>query len=150
VTNDQHNLDLEIFETELITACALRFDGYAYADEVGFDYTGNTNDSEQQVAHVVKSFVANPDWDRPRNDLHMILFMLQRGLIKEGWLKWNSQEAKVIRLLFLELCHDDIPPQFRLEEWYQRWHERYKPVLDQCIAFILDRHNTTNYPDSKC
>ncbi len=148
MTQYRPNDDVEQHETTIITACALRFDGYAYADACGLDYSGATDAPEQQVAYLVKTFVANPDWSLPRNHLHMILFMLQRGLLKEGWLKWNSQEAKVMRLLFLELCRDDIPHRFRLEDWYETWNNDYKSILDECTSLVLQRHQATDYQET--
>jgi hypothetical protein len=128
-------------EAEMVTACALRFDGYRYADEHGLV------DDESDYSQLVRKFLANPDFDLPRGHLHCALFLLQRAYIKEGLLRWDSQEAGVIRELFLGLCRDDVLEEYRNEEYCEEWERRYRLELWRHLEFVRQRHEQTKYRD---
>lgn len=128
-------------EAELITARALVFDGYRYAQD--HELTGP--DDDWDFSGFIHDFLADPNFDLPRGHLHCALFLVQRGWIKEGWLRWDSNEARVTRLLFMELCRDD-PGEYRNEgDWWQVWEARYKPDLDLHLAFVRERHEHAKY-----
>lgn len=126
-------------EAKIITTCALRFDGYRYADAHGLVA------SEFDYSRFIDGFLVEPDYDLPRGHLHCALFLFQRGLIKEGLLRWDSPEAKVIRELFLALCRDDVPEQYRNEEYYGGWERRHRPKLGRYLEFVRHRHEQTKY-----
>jgi hypothetical protein len=123
-------------EAGIITACALRFDGYRYADEHGL--AGDDHD----YSRFVRGFLAEPDFGLPRGHLHCALFLLQRAYIKEGWLRWDSHEAKVIRELLLELCRDEVPEVYKNADWCERWERRYRPKLWRHLEFVRQRRAT--------
>lgn len=128
-------------EAEVITACALRFNGYRYADEHGLV----VNDSDYSL--FVERLLSNSDFDLPRGHLHCALFLLQRAYIKEGLLRWDSREAKVMRELFLELCRDDVPEEYRNGEWCEEWERQYRPKLWRHLEFVRRRHERTKYQE---
>ncbi len=137
-------------ETDIITACALRFNGYAYAEDHGLIRTGEDDSVDPPMPYsdysrVLRDFLDNPDWSLPRGYLLMILFLLQRGLIKEGWLRWDSHEAKVVRMLFLETCRDEMPSKYQIPDIYDQWQRQYRPYLDEYVRLIEHRHRTTLY-----
>jgi hypothetical protein len=128
-------------EAKLVTACALRFLGYRYAQANGL-----TNpEDEGDFTQFVELFLAEPNYDLPRGHLHCALFLLQRAYIKEGWLRWDSHEAKVIRELFLTLCREDPPEGYSNEEYRAEWGRRYKPRLWRHLDFVRRRHEQTKY-----
>jgi hypothetical protein len=128
-------------EAEIVTACALRFDGYRYAQARGL-----TNpEDELDFTGFIRSFLNDPDLDLPRGHLHCALFLLQRAYLKESWLRWNSHEAKVIRELFLALCRDDVPEEYRNEGYCEEWGRRYKPELWRHLQFVQQRHEQAKY-----
>lgn len=133
-----HNYKDDQREAEIITACALRFDGYRYADEHGLVA------DDHDYSRFVDGFLAEPDLDLPRGHLHCALFLLQRAYIKEGWLRWDSHEARVIRELFLALCRDDVPEEYKNGEW----ERRHWPRLSQHLEFVRRRHELTKYRES--
>lgn len=128
-------------EAKIVTACALRFLGYRYAQAHGLA----DPEDEWDFTRFVDSFVAAPDFDLPRGHLHCALFLLQRAYIKEGWLRWDSQEAKVIRELFLSVCREDAPEEYRDAGYGEEWERRHRPRLSQHLAFVRRRHEQTEY-----
>ncbi|MDQ3820317.1 MAG: hypothetical protein M3362_21905 [Acidobacteriota bacterium] len=126
-------------EAKIVTACALRIDGYRYADEHGL--AGDDRD----YSLFVRRFLADPDYGLPRGHLHCVLLLLQRAYLKEGWLRWDSHEAKVIRGLFLALCREDPPEEYRDEGFYEDWERRHRPGLAKLLEFVRQRHERTVY-----
>jgi hypothetical protein len=126
-------------EAKIVTACALRFDGYRYADE--HELAGEDRD----YTRFLRSFLAEPNFDLPRGHLHCALFLLQRAYLKEGWLKWDSREARVIRELFLALCREDIAEEYKNQEWWEEWERRHMPELWRHLEFVRRRHEQTKY-----
>jgi len=126
-------------EAKIVTACALRLDGYRYADEHGL--AGDDRD----YSRFLRAFLAEPDFDLPRGHLHCALFLLQRAYLKENWLRWDLHEAKVIRELFLALCRENPPEEYRDEEYYVEWERQHKPRLSQRLKFVRQRHEQTEY-----
>jgi hypothetical protein len=126
-------------EARIVTACALRMDGYRYADEHG------PAGDDRDYSRFVRAFLAEPNFDLPRGHLHCALFLLQRTYIKEGWLRWDSDEAKVIRELFLELCRANVPEEYRNEDWCESWELHYRPSLWRHLQLVRRRYEQTKY-----
>jgi hypothetical protein len=126
-------------EAEIVTACALRFDGYRYAQAHGL----TDPEDEWDFTGFIRSFLNDPDLDLARGHLHCALFLLQRAYIKEGWLRWDSHEAWVIRELFQALCRDDVPEEYRNEEYCGEWERNYRPNLSPHLEFVRQRHDQT-------
>lgn len=131
---------IQDYEAEILSACALRFDGYKYAQY-------NNKDLEYYYT-TVGNFEDQPDFDLPVDVLQCILFFMQRRYLKERWLEWDSTQAKAIRMLFLKLCEKDIPVEFRLDDCYFDWMNLYIKDLKQHIEFVEMRHAHTQYSDS--
>jgi hypothetical protein len=113
-------------ESELIGACALRFDGYAYSRETGFDATR----ADAALAH----FFETGEWDTAPLELLATFFLLQRRyrwqyisggdeneVSTEGW--------RAYRTLFLELCDYPIAERYRTKSYYRQWEDLFKPTL---------------------
>ena len=128
-------------EAKIVTACALRFDGYKYADENGL--AGDDRD----YTRFLRAFLADPDLGLPRGHLHCALFLLQRAYLKEAVLRWDSHEARVISELFLALCREDIPDEYRNEEYCVEWERRHRLKLAKLLEFVRRRHERTEYRD---
>jgi hypothetical protein len=137
-----HNYKDDECEARIVTACALRLDGYRYADEHGL-VTG-----DQDCTRFVRGFLAEPYFDLPRGHLHCALFLLQKAYLKEDVLRWDSREARVIRELFLELRRDDVPEEYRNEDRWESWKRRHRPRLEKLLEFMRQRHEQTRYRDS--
>jgi hypothetical protein len=137
-------------ETEIISACALRFDGYRYADDNNLVVYDELDTDEGTIPitdyrHVVRGFLDHPDFSLPHDYLCLVLFLIQRGWLRERWMDWRSYEAKITRLLFLALCQDDISPTHRLSDYADEWDREYQPHLDSIISFVKKRHTDTQY-----
>lgn len=127
-------------EVEVISARALVFDGYRYARDHGLTGPGD----ERDFSGFIQDFLADPNFDIPRGHLHCALFLLQRGWINEGWLRWDSDEAKVARLLFMELCYEK-PEEYRNHDRWEEWRAGYLGELPLHLAIVRRRHEETKY-----
>ncbi|MBX7223405.1 MAG: NUDIX hydrolase [Blastocatellia bacterium] len=133
----------ETKENEVVTAYSLRFDGYAYA-ETGNNLEWQQNGSDSKVEWS-KSFISNPDYSQSKDRLCMVLFFIQRGLIRERWLNWNSHTAQVARRLFLETYNYNVPEAVRYEGLYTTWSRKSESEREADAAFIRMRDYTTLY-----
>lgn len=133
----------EYKETEIVTTYSLRFDGYGYREESpDKDWQPEGSDFEVQWS---KSFITNPDYSQKKDRLCMVLFFIQRGLIKEGWLNWNSHTAQVTRRLFLETYDYLVPEKKRLPDRYQKWEQKTAVEREADAAIVRMRDQTTLY-----
>lgn len=112
------------WENELLIACALRFDGYRYAEETGLN--GPDGDGRGLAAladPVVKTLELYPE---PLDNL-AAFFTLQRFLYKWGGERLTafSREHLAFRLLFLDVYRQDIPERFRFEPYYSDWERDF-------------------------
>ena len=129
----------EFTEHDILTACALRFDGYKYAeengavlsyycqrlDEIGID---GLTDLERMAA----------------------FFAHQRYLCKWGGeaLAKEGPTWKSFRELFLRVVECEVPKPYRFaDNYYSRWREGYLPRIQECIAKVRDTHEATIYMD---
>jgi hypothetical protein len=114
---------------EALISCALRFDGYAYAQRRGDD---------QILATLSNRFIDSfRTFDDPLENL-AAFFALQRFLYKWGgeYLTESSREHVAFRLLFLHLYRAEIGPEFTHEEYDRRWRQLTMDKVEQLAAEI--------------
>lgn len=123
----------EFDEDEILTVCALRFDGYAYQSFRNRDPRANW-EFPDLVDRIEKTR------EFPEDDMESLaaFFALQRYLGKWGgeYLTPHSNEHVVFRLLFLHLYRLDIPEEFRHREYYGTWENEFKPFREELAARI--------------
>ncbi len=107
-------------ENDWLTACALRFDGHLYAQK--HRMRGEFATMLEWIGHA-------PEFNHDPPGLMAAVFLLQRGLMREGIRSKTSQAWKVFRQLFLRLCSHPVPDEYRLEDFCTRWEREYVPKL---------------------
>jgi hypothetical protein len=115
-------------EDAMIT-CALRFDGYGYADRRGDD---------ELLAALADRFVETLTMSEDQAENHAAFFCLQRFLFKWGGenLPPTSPEHVAFLLLFLHLYRAEVEPLLRLEEYWERWRVRYEERAERFAAEV--------------
>jgi hypothetical protein len=123
-------------EDAILTCCALRFDGYKYAEEQGF-----------QSDALVDQYLQTSKWHGTELELLATFFHLQRALFKWGLVYETSESPywRAFRELFLQLYSAEIPEQYQMTEYYGEWIEDFQPRLAQCVAVVRETHETTTY-----
>jgi hypothetical protein len=53
----------------------------------------------------------------------------------------------VIRELFLALCREDPPEEYRDESYCRGWERQHRPQLSQRLKFVRRRHERTEYDE---
>lgn len=126
-------------EGNVLTACALRFDGYGYLkNEMG-------DDSEFVNRHLKQGTF--PDDAAQRMTL---FFLLQRYLGKWGG-EYEPRYGKtwrIFRTLFFTVVNEPVPPQYQVRAYYRNWLHNYEPFRAQCIAIVRRVHETIAYDDN--
>jgi hypothetical protein len=131
--------DFELVEDDILTACALRFDGWLYQEHTGFD----------QVP-VIDRYLETGQWKELSTlEKLCVFFLLQRGLFK--WdLIYQPKDGKLwrgFRELFLLVCKEEVPPRYELSGFSEQWKEKYEMRCDECMEMIRTIHNATKYKD---
>lgn len=127
---------MELQEEEILTACALRFDGYAYVEATGFDY-------DRAIDNYFRSGV----WDLEPLEQLATFFMLQRGLCKWN-LVYEPQDGKywrAFRELFLKAYRHEIPERYRQQPYYDEWAVKSKAEVRRCVALVRGVNEGTAY-----
>lgn len=127
---------MEFQEEEILTACALRFDGYKYCDEAGFDYNKALDD-----------YFASERWDIAPLEQLATFFMLQKGLCKWN-LVYEPQDGKywkAFRELFLLTCKHEVPKVYQQQPYCRTWRERFAQHLPALVEHIKNIHRNTQY-----
>ncbi len=134
-------------EGSLFTACALRFDGYGWLKaRARSESSGCDDEAEEEFRDsLLRDFFTRENYDRPVEELLFVFFIIQRLWIKEPWLLWDEQLARVARRLFLETCTVETPLEFRYDTFQRRWEEEFAPRLPWLIAFVRRRDAETEY-----
>ncbi|NCB40277.1 MAG: hypothetical protein EOM80_16070 [Erysipelotrichia bacterium] len=86
-----------------------------------------------------------PDYSATQNHLCMILFFIQRTMLKEGWIQDGDHELGVARGIFLQTCSSEIPEKYRLEKFHDDWLQQYQPNLSHWIDFVRSKHLNSKY-----
>jgi hypothetical protein len=108
-------------DDNILTACALRFDGYKYQRQTGFD-------PKQATA----TFFSTQRWELEPLEKLATFFLLQRSLYKYD-LQYEPEDnkfRKAFRSLFSECVDLDIPLEYQQKEYYQNWESQHKPFTD--------------------
>lgn len=131
--------DSQLDEKELLSTCALRFDGWKYKEKSGFD----------QVA-ALNSFFATGNWNLTPLEQMTVFFLLQRGLSK--WdLVYEAENGKfwrAYRSLFLLVASYEVPQEYCLEGYIEQWKQKYQPRIDECLRYIEQIHKSIKYDDN--
>ena len=127
-------------EDEWLIVCALRFDYYRYAESIG-----------QEDPFAVDSLLDRALRGRIRElsifEKLSVFFVLQRKIYKFGW-EMEARDSAVwraFRSLFLELCRVEIPAEFQLAEYHERWRRERLPQLNVGETLIRRNHARTAY-----
>lgn len=130
--------DRSLDEKAILTCCALRFDGYEYAQDHGF-----------KPDEVVEQFLQTGEWDESEPKLLTAFFYLQRALFKWSLVyePENGHYWQAFRELFLRLYAAEIPEQYQMGEYYRGWMEHFYPQLTECVAVVRQIHESTAYGD---
>lgn len=116
---------------EVMTTCALRFDGWKFFEE---------RDDEQIFVTLTDRFVTTLRVSSDPNENHAAFFALQRYLCKWGGeqLPEFSREHMAFRYLFLHLYRAEIEPSLRCLEYWERWNSRYAPDAEEHAAEVRE------------
>ncbi len=129
-------------ERDILTCCALRFDGYKYIEVSGFD----ANDAVE-VALRGGPLPANP------LERFAVFFLLQRYLFKWGGERQpaDGRHWRLFRELFLSVADQRVPVEFRPSDDHHRlrWRHHYRLRLRETIGFVRDIHERTGYRDAR-
>lgn len=117
---------------EILTACALRFQGWQYQEKTRFDQTA-----------AFDRYFETGSWDLPDNEKLAAFFLLQRGLSKWDLVTESKQGRwwSAFRNLFFHVAHLPIPPKYRDDNYATRWEEQYAPRLDECLQCIREEQD---------
>ncbi len=117
-------------EEKILTACALRFDGYKY----------------QKARHPELLDIQHPCLPRRVHAQMYQFFMLQRFLCKWGgeYLEDNSPDYQIFRELFLIVCRRPVPLRYRFSPYWEEWERNYAPHLEEFEALIRRRWEDCN------
>lgn len=130
---------MEFTERGILTRCALRFDGWKYAEQTGFDHRA-----------AFDAFFATGKWSLTDQEKLACFFLLQRGLCK--WdLVYEPLHGKfwrAYRTLFFEVCEMEPQEPFRDVRYVEEWDRDYKPALEKCIEIVRRVHESTEYDDN--
>ena len=124
-------------EGDILTAYALRFDGFAARERLG----------EQHVGHLVDAVV--DDLAVPADPLEQFacFFNLQRYLCKWGGerLPTHSFAWRAYRTLFLLTTMADVPEGLAHGELHDKWSARYLPRRGAHLAAVAAAHAAERY-----
>jgi len=125
-------------EKEVLSCAALRFDGYKYEQETGFDW-----DKACEV------FFQTGELPKSKMEQMALFYMLQRFLFKWGgeMLSHEDPHWKLFRTLFLSVCTAYAPPYYRVTftDAYDRWPRDFFPRLKEYKAIVDLIHRNTHY-----
>ena len=126
-------------EETILICCALRFDGYKYAEEHGFNPEG-----------PVHQYLQTGKWNGAELELLAVFFHLQRALFKWSLVYETSESPywRAFRELFLQLYAAEIPEPYQMLKYHDKWIKDFQPQLAQCVAVVREKHETTTYADA--
>jgi hypothetical protein len=117
---------------DVLTTCALRFDGWAYFERCG---------DEQLFVTLSDRYLATLRMSSDKNENLAVSFGLQRYLYKWGgdYLPESSREHQGFQFLFLHLYQAEIESDLRNEEYWGLWQSRYADQAEGYAAEIRER-----------
>lgn len=132
---DRGHTNRDLNEGDVLTTCALRFNGYRYAEETGFAYEP-----------AVRRFARTGEWGLTTLEKLTVFFLLQRSLLKWSYEPLDGQHWRAFRSLFLELAREKVPPEYQ-DRWLEDWKRCFEPRLDEVVSFLRAIHEGTVYRD---
>lgn len=111
-----------------IATCALRFDGYKFAEARGNRFGPDQLGMDDFVDSVERS----REFPEDILECHLVFFCMQRYLGKWGgeYLTEYSDEHTFFRLMFLHLYREEIPSEYREESWCIKWVREFQPFQE--------------------
>lgn len=122
-------------EDDVLITCALRFDGYRYAEASGLDGPEGEGPGLAALSvPLVKSLELYPN----PLDNFAAFFALQRFLYKWGGehLTAFSREHLALRFLFLDVYRLEVPDEYRVESYCDEWSRKYAADRERLAAAI--------------
>jgi len=129
-------------EAEVLSACALRFDGYKYCSDINMD---TSRFGPGSLAEAFRDFMLKPDYSATQDYLCMIMFFIQRTMLREGWIREGDHELGVARSIFLKTCSKAISEKYLLDTYHDEWLHRYQPNLPYWIDVVKSKHLNSKY-----
>jgi hypothetical protein len=127
-------------EHDILTACALRFDGYAYQRATGFEIDG-----------ILEAFWRTGEWPDDLAQRMATFFFLQRALCK--WdLVYEPRDGRywrAFRSLFFSVCEADPPEPYRDESYATAWDREFKSRLPEIVGIVRDIQTRTESVEAK-
>jgi hypothetical protein len=136
-SEEKPDLDNES-ENEWLTYCSLRFNAYLYAQKHGL---------EEQPYDFCEEFMRDASLGGDPQYLMTAMFMLQRRLMKEGVRSKTCRAWCVFRLLFLRLCNEQFPEEYR-GPFFEEWERKFRPQLKLGIEIVEAFHQSAKYDSS--
>jgi hypothetical protein len=116
---------------DVLTACALRFDGHAYSTATGFDRNA-----------AIEVYFETGAWPEALADRLALFYLLQRALCK--WELFGEPHDgrywRAFRTLFFEVCEADVPEAYRVAHYADHWDSHYAPRLSECLEAVWRAH----------
>ena len=126
---------------DILTACALRFNGYNY-----FQACMPKND-DRALVDLYQKFLRSPDYTKSTEFLRLIFFLIQRWHLRDGMPRTNDHELRVARTIFLQTCSYPVSPQYQERSDCHRWDTEYLPQLPELIEHVRAIHGRIEYRD---
>jgi hypothetical protein len=120
-------MQIELSPKEILTACALRFDGYQYEKDSGFD-----------GGPAIQTFRDSRKWDLSDSEKLTCFFLLQRSLCKWDLVQEprDGRWWQAFRAMFLEVIDFEVPVKYRHPSYFEQWGERYAGRRKECIEVV--------------
>ena len=135
-TIDDHQKDQQ--EHNILTTCALRVDGYRYAEAHGVE-----------ISYYVDRLLEVGIENLTDEEKLVAFFAYQRHLCKWGGvlLRKNHEDRKQFRELFFRAVHCKVPEEFIFHPngTYEEWRRDFLPRLLECVQLVKKIHESTSY-----
>jgi len=124
---------------EVLTLCALRFDGYRYLEDTGFD-----------AEAAIDAYMETEMWDRCDEEKLCVFFILQRCLCKWSLVYEppNGRYWRVFRQMFFEVVELEVPEKYAEPNWMADWVEHYEWRRAKAISSVRRSHSAYKYDDN--
>lgn len=135
-------MDNEWYELiDLISACALRFDGYEYWKR-RYRVYGDKDDSSPST--LTRPLVDESRFYEDELDNLAVFFFLQRYLGKWGGERLTpwSHEHIVFRQLYLHCYRMEIPEPYRMGEFWEKWEYEHKARREEIAVRVRKSFRT--------
>ena len=131
--------DSDFNESQILSACAQRFDGWKFIEDTGFE-----------PDEVLNYFFETGVWDAQRDELLAVFFILARAF------RWNLEYEplegrywRAYRVLFFALCTKPVPKKYRHPTLYDEWDTKFAPRVAHFRRRVDEINRQLQYDDSK-